>query len=487
MQKYRLGVTHDNNEDFAAAIEAYKAFVKAVSSSSSPEAGIHTCLGLNAIAISSQCLGELAMCLAYHAEHAKSAPDVRNRALALCNAGLVHRQLGNLADSDACFTQALTMAQDAEDGPMSVLAAGHVGVNATLCLPDDAPPPPPSIAAHARVAHSRIPAGFRASVTDEAKARERAAGGARRRHVPTAFAPAGPPALPSEAAAEEATRPAGRIPRALAEAVSAPRSGLPPTRSLPASAVALALVSTAGRRLEAGLPPRTMAITQRDRPAWEVGQRMADARGEAAAKASPSGGGGDAAGTMRRIASCAERKTTEGHVGSEEVEEAMRIRAAERQARLDTGEAALTEAAGMLAASDDPCNGPTILAGLATVAAARGSYDEAEKRFAAAAWEAAEVAPASAALYTCCAAVAAAEGLLPGTLAARAEEAEAARQAHAVRERLKAKWAASSAARRAGREAEEAAQAELLLVRASCAQQEATDAAASVVGGVGKQ
>ena len=87
-------------------LQCYKQFLLAC-----PSAPTLRCLGLNAIAISHGLAGEHAKALAYHAEHAKVATDDRNRVVALCNAGLVHRTMGNLSDSDACFERALEFAQ----------------------------------------------------------------------------------------------------------------------------------------------------------------------------------------------------------------------------------------------------------------------------------------------------------------------------------------------------------------------------------------
>lgn len=93
------------------ASQCYKKFLLAC-----PAAPQLRCLGLNAIAISHECAGDLTKALAYHAEHAKVATDNRNRVVALCNAGLVHRKLGNLPDSDACFERALQFAQGGSAG-----------------------------------------------------------------------------------------------------------------------------------------------------------------------------------------------------------------------------------------------------------------------------------------------------------------------------------------------------------------------------------
>ena len=459
VQKYCLGVTHDNNESFRAAMDAYKSFIKAVSSSSSPQARAHACLGLNAVAISAQCSGDLRSALAFHAEHAKAAPDVRNRALALCNAGLVHRLLGSLPDSDACFTQALAMAQDAEDGPMSVLAAGHVGINATLCAPEDAARIPPSLGPLARALHALPVAGLREAVSAEARQREQAAGGPRRRRVVAARAPRPVGAPPSEAEALSAVAPATRPPRALADAAVLPRGGLP-VAAVPATVHApLMLVSATGRALRAGAAPAALTITHRRQAESRAGKAAAQsALGDAAAAgalesksatspspspslAADAPGGGDAA----AVQSAARDRAEEAREAAEQA------KAAEVDARLDTGEAALTEAAGMLTSVDDPSNGATILAGLGAVAAARGRFDEAERRFAAASMEAAHLDSAASSLFACFAAAAAAEGLHPDSLSRSANQSLRACRAAADEARVRESWRQERLARLAGK------------------------------------
>lgn len=476
IQKYCLGVTHDNNESFRAAMDAYKSFVKAVSSSSSPQARAHACLGLNAVAISAQSSGDLRAALAFHAEHAKAAPDVRNRSLALCNAGLVHRLLGALPDSDACFTQALAMAQDAEDGPMSVLAAGHVGINATLCAPEDAARTPAPLGPLARAIHSLPQAGVRAALSDVARQREAAAGGPRRRRIVTVRAPRPPAAAPSEEDALSLIAPGERPPRALAVFAVSPRGGLP-VAPRPATVLApLMLVSATGRALRAGAAPAALTITHRRQAESRAGKAaarsaMVDATAAAAVESksssspppssAPRSSAAEAGGDVATAEFATRARADEARTAAEQA------KATEMEARLDTGEAALTEAAGMLTSADDPSNGATILAGLGAVAAARGRFDEAERRFAAASMEAAPLDANASSLFACFAAAAAAEGLHPDSLNRSANECLRARRAAADEARVRESWRLERIARLAGQPPPDVELERILVVEAS--------------------
>jgi len=479
VQKYRLGVTHDNNESFRAAIDAYKAYVKAVSASSAPEARAHACLGLNAVGIAAHCMGDHRLALAYHAEHAKAAPDVRNRALALCNAGVAHRLLGSLPDSDACFTQALAMAQEAEDGPMSVLAAGHVGINATLCPPADAPPAAAPVGPQARAARALPPAGLRPAAVALGRGGARPGAGApRRRRKASAEAPRAPAPPPSESALRDATPASRRIPRALAESAAGPRSGLPPSSGVTVTSAPLSLASATGRGLGVGRAPAAMTITPRRRAEDRAAEEAAGAaRAQAAAEAGPEPA--IATQSSRAEAAAAVRERAE-----EAARSAWAAKAAEIDARLETGEAALTEAAGMLTSSDDPRNGSAILAGLGAVAAARGRFEEAEQRFAAASAEAAGVDSSASDLFACYAAAAAAEGLLAEAVGRRAQEAAEGVAAEAQAARYRELWGRQRRARREGAEVpgDETA-GEVMVVRATTREEGAAEGA----GGDGEE
>ena len=98
-------------------------------------------LGFNALAISTAAAGDLEGALIFHAEHAKAAPTPQGRVIALVNAGMVHRALRNLDDSDACFQAALKLALAEGDDAGEMLAAGHIGLNATCVVPSPSPAP----------------------------------------------------------------------------------------------------------------------------------------------------------------------------------------------------------------------------------------------------------------------------------------------------------------------------------------------------------
>lgn len=107
-------------------VQSYKRFLERGAAEPAEQ-----CLGLNSLAIAYQCLGQLETALGFHAEHARLASDPRvrrgrekaihstplhrlppsalsqSRVVALCNVGLVHRELGNLDESDRCFQQAV--------------------------------------------------------------------------------------------------------------------------------------------------------------------------------------------------------------------------------------------------------------------------------------------------------------------------------------------------------------------------------------------
>ncbi len=191
MSHYNLGVVADNAFRFKRAIECYKKFVAAVRAASKEEpvaatlsararasgnspllssrtsrsaagAGLSArmpadlgashlsqasttpsdiavrtaeALGFNALAISAAAAGDLESSLLYHAEHAKVAPQPQGRVIALVNAGIVHRRLNNLEDSDACFQGALKLAISQRDDAGEMLAAGHLGLNAVVPVP----------------------------------------------------------------------------------------------------------------------------------------------------------------------------------------------------------------------------------------------------------------------------------------------------------------------------------------------------------------
>lgn len=89
-------------------------------------------LGHNAIAIDYAILGDLPSALIAHAKHAQVTRDSRSRAIALCNAGMIHRMAADLIDADACFQSALSIARSTGDHVAEMLACGHLGIDAAL-------------------------------------------------------------------------------------------------------------------------------------------------------------------------------------------------------------------------------------------------------------------------------------------------------------------------------------------------------------------
>ena len=93
-------------------------------------------LGYNSLAIDYLKLGDLTSAVMYHAKHANVTQDLRSRAVALCNVGLVHRLANDIADSNECFMQALDIGKQTEDTVVEMLAYGHLGLNyAYACIP----------------------------------------------------------------------------------------------------------------------------------------------------------------------------------------------------------------------------------------------------------------------------------------------------------------------------------------------------------------
>lgn len=171
---YNTGVLHDNSERWQAAASCYRKYLAALrelegmpDTPASPPGSISMrsamsgmpdlsegsmlseratsgarkaalALGYNALAIATAAAGGAEQSLQWHAEHAKVAPTPLGRAVALVNAGIVHRQLGALDDSDACFKAAHKLAVAEGDAAAEMLTAGHLGLNAAMVIASQA-------------------------------------------------------------------------------------------------------------------------------------------------------------------------------------------------------------------------------------------------------------------------------------------------------------------------------------------------------------
>lgn len=397
VQDFNLGVTHDNSDAFAQAIVAYKAFLKMMTEP------LYVCLGLNAIAISAHCQGDLATALAYHAEHARAAPDVRNRALALCNAGLVHRILGNLRDAESCFMQALTMARDSGDSGIATLAAGHIGISATLA---PASPVEPLVKPQARVLLALPPLGLRPSV-----------GSAPAPALAAAHAP--PPASP---AAGRSTSPTtGGITAAALRARSSSSSPTPASASSSSSSSAASSASSASATtsMRRHRPPD---VTSR---AELAGANVTELTGVAASQRPPRALAESAEGASSGLPADRTPRSEAlplhlvsvtakslGH-GASRLVEAIAASPSPPPARLETAREALEQTVDLLTDSDDPRNRAELIARLGIVAAAKGDFAGAAERFAEARARATAASdPRAAALHKCNQAVASARQFL---------------------------------------------------------------------------
>eukprot|EP01138_Halocafeteria_seosinensis_P009578 gb/GECG01009788.1/.p1 GENE.gb/GECG01009788.1/~~gb/GECG01009788.1/.p1 ORF type:complete len:617 (+),score=92.44 gb/GECG01009788.1/:1-1851(+) len=95
-------------------------------------------LGYNSLAINYLKSGNLPSAVVYHAKHARVTQDLRSRAVALCNVGLVHRLANDIRDSNDCFRQALEIGRETQDSVIEMLAYGHLGLNcAYSCVPGE--------------------------------------------------------------------------------------------------------------------------------------------------------------------------------------------------------------------------------------------------------------------------------------------------------------------------------------------------------------
>lgn len=223
MAHYNTGVLHDNSERWQAAASCYRKYLAALQelegmpdTPASPPGSMSMrsamsgmpglsegsmlseratagarkaalALGYNALAIATAAAGGVEQSLQWHAEHAKVAPTPLGRAVALVNAGIVHRQLGALDDSDACFKAAHKLAVAEGDAAAEMLTAGHLGLNAAMVIA--------SQAGKAAGAHDAAPGASAPSAAPSPPLQPR---------PPSAAAPAGRPAGRSAARAKAA-------------------------------------------------------------------------------------------------------------------------------------------------------------------------------------------------------------------------------------------------------------------------------------------
>jgi hypothetical protein len=276
-------------------------------------------------------------------------------------------------------------------------------VNAALSRRSEGCVPQASLSArlHSRVVLASPPPGLRIESYQEAV--ERVARTGRRLRAPVAKYPRPVTGLPTDAHQLERVSPDLMLPRCLAESVLLPTGGLPPS-SNPAECteLSLAAVSETARGQGVGVAPALVSV---------VGDRSEDHGHHA-----PFG----------KVPPVPEQLA----------------------ARLETGEAALTESASMLTVDDDPRNGHVILSSLGTLAARTGKFDEAVRRFRGAAEEARALDAGSCALHTCSAAIAAAEHQFQLQVAAKMRGAVTARAHEADMARRRAVWRVTAAARR---------------------------------------
>lgn len=122
---FNLGVTHDNSRQYGKAIESYRKFLKVAKHTGNLYA---QCLAFNSIAVSYHYKGDIEESLAYHARHAKIAPDFRNQVIALCNAGLAQHKLGRVDGARECCRSALDIAVASGDSSGEMLASGLLGL-----------------------------------------------------------------------------------------------------------------------------------------------------------------------------------------------------------------------------------------------------------------------------------------------------------------------------------------------------------------------
>lgn len=120
------GVVHDNVGQCTRAIECYKRFLRYPECAATPE---FVALGHNAIALSYEEANDLPRALKHHALHGQAASTPLSQVIALCNAGLVYRRMGDLPDADRCHRGALEISLRADLACGQMLACGHIGLN----------------------------------------------------------------------------------------------------------------------------------------------------------------------------------------------------------------------------------------------------------------------------------------------------------------------------------------------------------------------